>query len=82
MTNTLVLRIEASSTLEEHGTKEDGTPDIREKSEVKIQLVADQRLILWNETFRRETLPFKPAQYLANRVAVVLERYISRMEAL
>jgi hypothetical protein len=76
MSKTLQLRIEGFWTLEEHGKKEDGTPNVRSVEGYKIQLVKDHALILFEETLSREKVPVDPTVYLASRIAGILAPHL------
>jgi hypothetical protein len=76
MSNVLQLTIEGFWTLEEHGEKEDGTPDVRSVEGYKIRLVRDHALILFEETLPREKVPVDPTVYLASRMAGILAPHL------
>ncbi len=80
MTGGLKFEIQSFSTLEEHGTKADGTPDIRCNCGYEIRVVINGERILFEEKLQRNAIPVRPAEYLANRAAKILATYLPQIE--
>lgn len=77
---TLQIRIEGFSTLEEHGIKADGTPDVRRNCGYKLVLVLEGYRILFEETLPRNQVPVDPTQYLVQRIARILTPYLPQID--
>jgi len=76
MNNRLDLTLDGFSDMEDHGTKEDGTPDIRVVRGYRIRLVENHARILFEATLLRDDLPVEPTDLLASRVASILTKYL------
>jgi hypothetical protein len=80
MTNRLDLSIQGFSDLEDRGTKEDGTPDIRVKRGYDIRLTLNCAQILFEETLPCESVPVAPTEFLVKRLAAILAPYLPRID--
>lgn len=76
----LKLEIRGFWNLEDHGQKEDGTPNVRRKSGYVIRLVRDNTYILFEETLSRERVPIDPTQYLVRRISTILETHLKGID--
>lgn len=80
MTETLMLRIDGFSELEDHGKKEDGTDDIRVNRGYRIQLVWNHQRIVYEETLPRDSVPVDPTEYLVRRISEALRRSLPQID--
>lgn len=79
MNNILQLTIDGFSNLEEHGLKDDGTPDVRVIRGYKIEVVLNRAEILFSETLLAEKIPVDPTKFLADHLRRILAAYLPRV---
>ena len=80
MDKILKLEICGFWNLEDHGQKEDGTPDVRCKKGYDIRVIRDNTHVLFEEELPREHVPADPTQYLSRRIALMLATYLPQID--
>lgn len=76
----LELSIRGFWELKDHGSKEDGTPNVQCALSYELKLVKDRALIVFEETLDRDKIPVNPTEYLVRRIGEILTPFLPQID--